>query len=281
MDKLIVINKPTGYTSRDIVNIISKKFNTKKVGHTGTLDPLAEGVLVVAINKATKLVEYLTDHEKDYIATVKLGILTDTYDITGKVLKEASVNVDKEELINTLNTFNKEYLQEVPIYSAVKVNGKKLYEYARENKEVELPKRLVNISNIKLLDYQGDTFTFKVHVSKGTYIRALIKDICDSLGTIGTMEKLVRTKLGNFDINDANSLEGLENDCYQLISISEALSDVKHIEVSDELLFKIANGVVYEDSGNDQYILFTHNQEAVALYQKNCDNKYHMDKYFA
>ena len=142
MDGLVVINKPSGITSRDVVNTISKKLNTKKVGHTGTLDPLAEGVLVVCVNKGTKLVELLTNHEKDYIATVKLGIETDTLDITGTVLKKEKMVVDKDKLINTLNSFNKKYEQTVPAYSAVKINGKKLYEYAREGKKIELPKKV-------------------------------------------------------------------------------------------------------------------------------------------
>ena len=275
MDGIVIINKPSGITSRDVVNTISKKLNTKKVGHTGTLDPLAEGVLVVCVNKGTKLVELLTNHEKDYIATVKLGMETDTLDITGTVLKEANVVVDKDKLIDTLNSFNKEYEQTVPVYSAVKINGKKLYEYAREGISVELPKRLVKISNIELLDLSDDTFTFKVHVSKGTYIRSLIKDICDELGVIGTMSKLVRVKQGDYSLEDAINMD----DDIKITSINEVLSHLKTIDVDDSLYSKINNGVIYDADLNDQFIYFRYHGEPLALYKREEDHKYHMNQY--
>lgn len=275
MDGIVIINKPSGITSRDVVNTISKKLNTKKVGHTGTLDPLAEGVLVVCVNKGTKLVELLTNHEKDYIATVKLGIETDTLDITGTVLKKEKMVVDKDKLINTLNNFNKEYNQTVPAYSAVKINGKKLYEYAREGINVDLPKRLVKISNIELLEFDNDSFTFKVHVSKGTYIRSLIKDICDELGVIGTMSKLVRIKQGEFSLDDAINID----DDIKITSIDEVLSHLKIIDVDDNLYSKINNGVIYEDNLNDEYIYFRYHNEPLALYKREEDHKYHMNQY--
>ena len=140
-DGIIIINKPKDYTSRDIVNIVSKHFNTKKVGHTGTLDPLATGVLVICVGKATKLVDYLTSTYKEYIAEFILGVETDTLDITGNVLKEEKISKSKEEIEKVLNNMIGEYVQEVPIYSAVKINGKKLYEYAREGIDIELSKR--------------------------------------------------------------------------------------------------------------------------------------------
>ena len=178
MDGIILVDKPKGITSRDVVNEISKKFHTKKVGHTGTLDPIATGLMIVCINKGCKLVPLLTNHDKTYLATVKLGIKTDTYDITGKVLEENNnYKLSREELIDTLNSFKGSYMQEAPIYSSIKVNGKKLYEYARNNIPVELPKRLVDIYNIELIDYNNDSFSFRVSVSKGTYIRSLINDI--------------------------------------------------------------------------------------------------------
>ena len=276
MDGIVIINKPSGITSRDVVNTISKKLNTKKVGHTGTLDPLAEGVLVVCVNKGTKLVELLTNHEKDYIATVKLGIETDTLDITGTVQKEEKVVVDKDKLINTLNNFNKEYEQEVPLYSAVKINGKKLYEYAREGKTVALPKKMVIIRDVNLIDFNGDTFTFSVHVSKGTYIRSLIRDICTELGVCGTMTKLVRTKQGDYSLDDASNLD----DDIKIISIDDVLKNMKTIDVSDELYKKISNGVIYEDQCNDEFIYFRYQNEPLALYKLESDSKYHMYQYF-
>ena len=151
-DGILIIDKPKDYTSRDVVNIVSKKLNTKKVGHTGTLDPLATGVLVICVGKATKLVDYLTSTYKEYEAELILGIKTDTADITGNILKEEDSIKKKEEILETLNNMIGKYNQTVPIYSAVKINGKKLYEYAREGKEIELPKREVEIKTLELLD---------------------------------------------------------------------------------------------------------------------------------
>lgn len=150
MNGILLINKEKDYTSRDVVNIVSKCLNTKKVGHTGTLDPIATGVLVICVGKATKLVDYLTSTYKEYEAEIILGISTDTYDITGNILKEENVKIEKKEIEKVLNNMIGTYLQEVPIYSAVKIDGKKLYEYARENKEIELPKREVDIKSDKM-----------------------------------------------------------------------------------------------------------------------------------
>ena len=193
MDGIILINKEKGMTSRDVVNKICKILNTSKVGHTGTLDPIATGLMIICVGEGLKLVELLTGLNKEYIAKVKLGIKTDTYDITGKVLEKKDVILNENDLINCLNSFKGEYHQTVPIYSSVKVNGKKLYEYARNNMKVDLPKHLVKINSIDLLDYNQESFTFRVSVSSGTYIRSLINDIGKKLGIPMTMEELKRT----------------------------------------------------------------------------------------
>ena len=213
---LLVVNKPKGMTSRDVVNKVCRKFNTKSVGHIGTLDPLAEGVLVCLIGKYTKLANILTNHDKEYIASFKLGILTDTLDITGNVLKEGKKEFSKDEITSALNHFKGKYNQEVPIYSAVKVNGKKLFEYARNNIDVKLPSKIVNIYDIELIDIKDDIITIKCKVSKGTYIRSLIRDIGAFLDTYATMTSLVRTTLGNFNIDEAYTLEDIENNNYKL-----------------------------------------------------------------
>ena len=171
---IINVCKEKNMTSRDVVNIISKHLHTKKVGHTGTLDPLATGVLLVCTDRDTKLVDILTSKTKEYVATMLLGIQTDTGDITGNIIKRASFRVNKEQIIQTLNSFLGQSTQTVPIYSAVKINGKKLYEYARNGKEVTLPTREITISNIELIDFHDNLIKFKVTVSKGTYIRSLI-----------------------------------------------------------------------------------------------------------
>ena len=151
MDGIILINKEEKMTSRDVVNMVCKKLNTRKAGHTGTLDPIATGLMVICVNEGLKLVELLTGHDKEYIAKVRLGIRTNTYDITGDIIEIGNTSLDKEKLVETLNSFVGEYMQEVPIYSSVKVNGKRLYEYARSNEKVDLPKHLVRINNIELL----------------------------------------------------------------------------------------------------------------------------------
>ncbi len=261
MDGIILINKEKGITSRDVVNKVCKKLNTRRVGHTGTLDPLATGLMVLCVGEGLKLVELLTNHDKDYIAKVKLGIKTDTYDVTGDVLEEKEVNLNKEELINVLNSFNGEYYQEVPIYSSVKVNGKKLYEYARNNEEVELPKHLVKISNIKLLDFNNDSFTFSVTVSSGTYIRSLINDIGNKLNIPMSMEELNRTRVGKNKLEEASDIDDLN-----IIPIEKAL-DIKKIEINDELYKKISNGVKVDNIYNEKEILFIYNNKPIAIYK--------------
>ena len=266
MDGIILVDKPKGITSRDVVNEISKKFHTKKVGHTGTLDPIATGLMIVCINKGCKLVPLLTNHDKTYLATVKLGIKTDTYDITGKVLEENNnYKLSREELIDTLNSFKGSYMQEVPIYSSIKVNGKKLYEYARNNIPVELPKRLVDIYNIELIDYNNDSFSFRVSVSKGTYIRSLINDISNKLNIPMVMEDLRREIVGDFNIDNAKKLEQI-NEC-DIIPVKDAIN-IKRIEVSDELLLKkINNGVKLDNIYNSDYIMFINNNKCIAIYK--------------
>ena len=271
----MVINKPKGVTSRDIVNEVSKILKTKKIGHTGTLDPIATGVLVLTINKATKLSEIITSEEKVYQAEVILGIKTDTLDITGNILEECNTNYTKEEIVNTLNSFIGTYNQEVPIYSAVKINGKKLYEYARNKEKVTLPKRMVTIKYINLdeINYIDNktVFKFTCKVSKGTYIRSLINDIATKLNTIGTMKNLVRIEQGNFNIKDSYTLEDIKNNNYKIIPIKEALKDYFTVKVDDKLKFKVMNGQILDDIYNQEYVLFV-DDDVIALY-KNEKNK--------
>ena len=268
MDGIIIVNKPKGITSRDVVNKICKIFNTKKVGHTGTLDPIAEGVLVICIGKATKLVEVLTSLEKEYIAEVKLGILNDNLDTDGLILKEDKIKITKEKLEMVLNSFVKEYEQEVPIYSAVKIDGKKLYEYAREGKEVTLPSRKVNIKDIELLEYNNESYKFKTLVSKGTYIRSLIKDINEDLDVIGVMSSLVRTKQGKFNIKDSYTLEEIEKGNYKILSITEVLKDVNPVIIDDKIFNSVKNGAIIRNVYNKDEVTFIYNNEVIAIYKK-------------
>ena len=233
MDGIILINKEKDYTSRDVVNIIGKYLNTKKVGHSGTLDPLATGVLVIAINKGLKV-----------------------YSVT------------KEQLINVLNKFKTTYQQEVPKYSAIKVNGKRLYEYARNNEEVTLPKKEVTIKEIELLEFNNNSFKFKTLVSKGTYIRSLIRDIGKELNILMTMSNLKRTKQGMFNIIDCNTLDDIKNNKFKVLSLKDVLSTYKMIEVTDELYNKIKNGTILENNYDEDIIIFIKGKDVIAIYKR-------------
>ena len=267
MNGLIVVNKEKGYTSRDVVNILGKLLGTKKVGHTGTLDPIAEGVLVCVVGKCTKLCDILVSDEKEYIAEAEFGYLTDTLDSTGKVLKTCDKSISLDEINKTLKYFLGEYEQEVPIFSAVKVNGKKLYEYARNNIEVKLPKRIVNVKNIELINFENNKLTFKVLVSKGTFIRSLIRDIGEYLGTYATMTKLVRTKQSGYNIDKSYSLDDIKNGNYKLIHLDEIFKDSKVINVDKVMYDKIVRGQEFKNEFNELYILYKYNNEIVAVYE--------------
>lgn len=262
---ILVINKEKDYTSRDVVNKLTKILKNKKIGHTGTLDPMATGVLVCLTGKYTKLVDLITSFEKEYIAEIKLGIKTDTLDITGKVLECKQIKTYTiDEIKNVLNSFIGTYEQVVPKYSAVSINGKRLYEYARNNEEVSLPKRMVEIKDIELIDYHEDLIKFKVLVSKGTYIRSLIEDICNRLNTIGVMSDLVRIKQGKFNIDNSYSLNDIENNNFKSLELEEVL-ELEVIELDDSLYKKVINGNKLNINYNG-YILFKKDKLDIALY---------------
>ena len=268
----LIVDKPKDYTSRDVVNVISKKFKTKKVGHTGTLDPIATGVLVICINKATKIAELLTSLDKEYIAEFIFGTLTDTLDTEGNIIKEENAIIEKTIIEKTLKEMIGTYDQEVPIYSAVKVNGKKLYEYARNGEDVILPKHKVNIKELELLDirYQNDKTIIKVRclVSKGTYIRSLGYDIAKKLNTIAIMSDLRRTKQGKFDIKEAYTLEDILNDKYKKLTISECLEYSK-IEITNNIHKQVLNGAIIDNTYDEEIVLFTEKGKEIAIYKKN------------
>ncbi len=266
MNGVIVVNKPKGITSRDVVNKLVKIFNTKSIGHIGTLDPLATGVLVCLIGKYTKLGSIMVNHDKEYIATFKLNILTDTLDIEGSTLKTDNKKISLAAMQGAIRHFNGlTYMQEVPIYSAVKVNGKKLYDYARNNEKVTLPKKEVTINKLELVSF-ADEVKIKCEVSKGTYIRALIRDICAYLGTYGVMTDLVRTRLGDYNIKGACTLEEIENGNYKLFSLEDIFDlDVKHI--TDKNHNQIYNGNIVKDK-NSNYILYKDGDKNIAFYTR-------------
>lgn len=266
MNGVIVVNKPKGITSRDVVNKLVKVFGTKSIGHIGTLDPMATGVLVCLIGKYTKLGSIMVNHDKEYVATFKLNVLSDTLDSEGKVIKTDNKIISLEDMNGAIEHFNGiTYMQEVPIYSAVKVNGKKLYDYARSNEDVILPKKEVTIYKLELVSFEDDV-KIKCKVSKGTYIRALIRDICAYLGTYGIMTDLVRTKLGDYDKSDAYSLDDISNGKYKLYSLEDIFNlDVRYINNDNHK--QIYNGNIVKDK-NSNYILYKDGDKAVAFYTR-------------
>lgn len=279
MNGIIVIDKPKDYTSRDIVNIVSKKLNTKKVGHTGTLDPLATGVLVLPIGRALKVSELLTSNTKEYIAEVILGYETDMLDITGTEIKRNIPNVTKEELLKVLKSYIGKYNQEVPLYSAVKVGGRKLYEYARSGTPVIPPSKEVEVYSLELISdlkhIKGAVeFTIRCEVSKGTYIRSLIRDIAYSLNTYGTMKTLTRTRQGIFTLKDAYTLKDIEENNYKLLSIKECLPNIKTTVIEEPLLTKVKNGMVLDKFFKENMSLLLDKEgKEIAIYIASGDNK--------
>lgn len=268
MDGLLLVNKEENYTSRDVVNVISKIFNTSKVGHAGTLDPIAEGVLVIAVGKGLKLIDFLSCYKKEYIATVSMGFLTDTLDVTGnKIMEFNGFSIDKDTLSDKLKEFVGKSIQTVPLYSAVKVNGKRLYEYARKGENIELPKREIEIYDIELLDFNDKEFKFRVEVSKGTYIRSLIKDIGDKLKIPCTMKNLVRTKQESFKIEDSYTLNEIKNGNYKIIPLIDCIDNFFKVEVDDYIAKKISNGRILENRYKEDKIAFINNNQLLALYK--------------
>ena len=262
MDGILIINKPKQYTSHDVVAKV-KKICGEKVGHTGTLDPMATGVLPLLLGQGTKLSKYLINHDKTYIATIQLGKKTDTLDSEGSILEERIVDgklLNKENVQRVLECQIGKQIQTPPIYSAIKVNGKKLYEYARKGVEVEIPKREIEIYNIELLDIneKDKTIEFRVHCSKGTYIRTLCENIAEKLGTIGYMQELNRVQVGQFNLNQAITVEELEknkeNEKFlnqHLITVQNFFEKYPIVELKEEKLKLFLNGVQLTNNNDD------------------------------
>lgn len=260
MDGILVVNKSKGLTSNDIVKKVKKILNTK-VGHTGTLDPNATGVLPLLLGNATKISKYLINHDKEYEAVIKLGAKTTTADVEGKIIEEKEANKEKlkkENIEEVLKSFIGKQQQIPPIYSAIKVNGKKLYEYARQGKEVEIKARNIEIYDLKLLkiDSKNDELTINVKCSKGTYIRSLCEDIAVKLETLGYMKELNRIQVGEFNIKDSVTIEELkaniENKDYSnIIGIEEIFKEVPEITIKQREYEKYLNGVKIDTDNMD------------------------------
>ncbi len=248
LNGIINIYKEEGYTSFDVVAVLRGILKIRKIGHTGTLDPLARGVLPVCLGNGTKLCDMLTDRTKTYEAVMLLGTSTDTEDTSGKVLETKEVNVSKEEVIEAVNSFVGDYDQVPPMYSALKVDGKKLYELARQGVVIERKPRRIHINSIEITDINLPYVTMNIDCSKGTYIRSLCRDIGDKLGCGGCMDKLTRTRVGGFEIKDAYTLAQVEEIAKAghiediLLSVEEAFDIYECLKVKKEYKVKIDNG---------------------------------------
>lgn len=277
MDGIIIINKNKGYTSHDIVYKVKKTFN-EKVGHTGTLDPMAEGVLPILIGKGTLVSKYLINHDKKYIVKLELGIKTDTADSEGKIIEEQPVNtklLNEENIIKVLKSFIGKQEQIPPIYSAIKVNGKKLYEYARKGQQVEIKARTIEIYDINLtnIDIDKKQIEFEVFCGKGTYIRSLCEDIAKKFETVGYMKELKRIQVGTFKIEDSitiNELQEKINDTEfidkKIISIEKLFSKNNSIKLDNKKVKHFLNGVkITQNYDNGIYKIYNENNEFIGI----------------
>lgn len=274
MNGVININKPLGITSFDVVYKIRKLSGTKKVGHTGTLDPYASGVLPICLGKGTKIVDYITNGNKEYKALLKLGVVTDTYDKEGTILSETFVNCTEEEIIKVINSFVGEISQIPPMYSALKVNGKRLYELARQGLEIDRKPRNITIYNIEIETINIPYVSFTVKCSKGTYIRSLCYDIGEKLNCGGTMWDLQRTASGTFSIDNSINLEELTQDNISsyIIPIEKALGEFPELFLENSYRKHLLNGLpIYDNKlvnsldSNEVYKVFLNNTEFIGL----------------
>lgn len=264
MDAVLIVNKEAGMTSHDVVFKLRKILNTKKIGHSGTLDPNATGVMIVLVGKATKILPFIEDIDKEYVATLQLGKKTDTDDIWGTVLEEQPIHEIKH-FDAILQSFKGKIKQLPPMISSIKINGKKLYEYARNNIEVERPLRDVEIYSITCLE--EETLTFKVHCSSGTYIRSLCVDIAAKSNNLGCMASLVRTKVGRFTIDQAYTLSQIEANQFATFRIYDMLSHYPMVEYTP--IDDIKNGKRVHIDCQDDVIAITHEQEVIAIYERS------------
>ena len=268
MNGILLVNKEKSYTSHDVVAIV-KKITGEKVGHTGTLDPNATGVLPLLIGKATLISKYLINHDKTYIATLKLGIKTDTADGEGKVLEQEdieSLNISKEKVANVLENIIGKQEQYPPMYSAIKVNGKKLYDYARNGQTVEIRPRNIEIYNTELINYdpKNSEVEFEISCSKGTYIRTVCENIAERLKTIGYMKELHRVQVGDFSIQRSYTLDELKskNESIEekLLSIEELFKNKEDIKLDNKQLQLFLNGVkLKQEQKDDIYRIYNNN----------------------
>lgn len=275
MEGIIVINKTKGYTSHDVVAKVKKILQVSKVGHTGTLDPNATGVLPILLGQGTKLSKYLINHDKIYEVTLSIGVKTDTADGEGNIIEERKVEentINTQKVEKVLSSFLGKQKQRPPMYSAIKVKGKKLYEYARKGIEIEVEPREIQIYNITLQKIENNEIQFEVSCSKGTYIRSLCEDIAERLGTIGYMKELNRTKVGNFTIQEAITVEELQQRSREnklenrIITVEDFFKNQDKILLSQRELKLFFNGVkLRKEKVDGMYTIYDEQKNFIGL----------------
>lgn len=259
---IILVNKPRDISSYDVIRQLKKQLQIKKLGHSGTLDPIAEGLLVIGVNKGTKLLNLLPKDQKKYYAVVKMGIETDTLDITGKIIGESKVDITLPQLQRAINKFRGEIEQIPPKYSAKKINGIAAYKLARNDQDFELKSQKITIHEIKLVDFHDDEFSFEVTVSYGTYIRSLINDICNELGIKGTMKKLIRLENNGFNLEDAKNIDEITTN--DIIDINKYINN--HYTVYETNNKIIQNGGKIHIKDYNFPCAFSNNGKIIAIY---------------
>lgn len=277
MQKVCYINKPKGMTSFDVCYKMRKVLNTKAIGHTGTLDPNATGVMIILFDKTCKASNFLMSDTKEYLAEVSFGFLTDTLDVDGRTIKEDYNYIlpDKKEFVEVLKSFLGKSLQKPPMTSAIKIKGKKLYEYQRAKQEVELPLRPIEVFDIELLSLDHQRMVFKARVSSGTYIRSLVNDIMEKLGLLGTLSNLTRTKIDNVDLAMCDELAAAMSGqihYHKLIELIKA--HFVTIECGDEMVMDIKNGKRIKLNSDASKVAMVQGDLVLAIYELADDGQY-------
>lgn len=266
---IIPINKPEGWTSFDVVNKLKYKLKPLKVGHLGTLDPMATGVLLVTVGKATKLFDLMQEKKKTYVATFEFGYLTDTLDKTGQILERTDRIPTVDEISQVLPKFIGKISQIPPKYSAKSINGKRAYEMARQNIDFELKPKMVEIFDVKLLSYSNGSLTLEISCGSGTYIRSIGRDIARELNSLATMTKLIRTKVGNFSVENCLDIQRIENIEEAILSLDSILT-YEELNVTEEEKNRLLNGQTLNLNKQDGIYLLFLNNDIIALV-KICD----------
>ncbi len=275
MDGFLLIDKPIGMTSHDVVFKVKKKFKLKKVGHTGTLDPFASGLLILCLGKATKLADLFSNLDKSYEGTINFNKHYDTYDTTGHIVEEKEFVLDEKDIYDTAKSMVKAYDQLPPMYSAIKIDGKKLYDLARQGIDIERPKRHVEIFKFDILNFKDNKSDFITHVSKGTYIRSLAVDFADKLNTFAALSRLRRLSVGSYHVNSAKTLEDVTIE--DVMTLDSFFSSYKTLELSEYLIHLVKNGVYLDQrqtTTDEPFVVVDKLQNKIAYYEPTENGKY-------